>query len=65
MSNGRKKTQWMFAAVAGIVGIVALYFVSQILNTHQSVNASAGNESGIDASIIADRTRAAAPDMSD
>ena len=64
MSNGRKKTQWMFAAVAGIVGIVALYFVSQILNTHQSVNASAGNESGIDASIIADRTRAAAPEMS-
>jgi len=65
MSNSsRKRAQWVFAAVAGSIGIVALYFVSQILNTHQAVNAGPNARGGIDASIIADRTRAAAPEMS-
>lgn len=64
MSKNRKRSQWIFASVVIFIGIGALYFVSQILNTHQSVNANTGTQSGIDSSIIADRTRATSPEMS-
>ena len=60
----RQRSQWIIAAVLGIAGLAALWFISQILNNQQGAFASSDPKSGINTSIIADRTRAASPEMS-
>lgn len=64
MSKSRQRSQWIIAAILGVGGLIGLYFISQILNNHQGAFASGADESGINTSIIADRTRAASPEMS-
>lgn len=60
----RQRSQWIVAGILGVAGLGGLWSISQILNTHESVLAGTGPESGISTSIIADRTRAASPEMS-
>ncbi|WP_342075158.1 TrbI/VirB10 family protein [Yoonia sp. SS1-5] len=64
MSKSRQRSQWIIAGVLGSLGLLALYSISQILNNHQGAFAAGTGESGINTSIIADRTRAASPEMS-
>ena len=62
--TSRKRQQWIIAGVLGSVGLIGLYSVSQILNTSGGALAAFQEESGITTTMIADRTRAASPEMS-
>lgn len=62
--SSRQRSQWIIASVLGVSGLGALWFVSQILNNNEGGFASVNSESGVTTSMIADRTRAASPEMS-
>lgn len=62
--QSRKKSQMIVAGVLGVAGIGGLWVVSQILNTDDGGFAGGPAESGVTTTMIADRTRAAAPEMS-
>ena len=65
MSNAsRRNKQLIIAGVLGAVGFGALYVVSQTLNGTTPGLPVGQDESGVTTTMIADRTRAAAPEMS-
>ncbi len=65
MSNtSRRHKQLIIAGMIGVVGLGAMYVVSQTLNNGTSGLPTLQAESGVTTTMIADRTRAAAPEMS-
>lgn len=63
-TSSRKKSQIVIASGLGVLGVGGLWFVSQILNTNDGGYVGRQTESGVTTTMIADRTRAAAPEMS-
>ncbi len=65
MSNtSRRNKQLIIAGMMGVVGLGAMFVVSQTLNTGGPGIPTGQAESGVTTTMIADRTRAAAPEMS-
>lgn len=63
-ASQRQRSQWIIASVLGVVALGGLWFISQILNNQGGAFATASQDSGIETTMIADRTRAASPEMS-
>lgn len=61
--SNRSRNQWIVFGVLGSLFLGGLWFISQVLNTDGGALALSG-ESGVNTSIIEDRTRAASPEMS-
>ncbi|MEJ8563439.1 TrbI/VirB10 family protein [Yoonia sp. GPGPB17] len=65
MSNtSRRNKQLIIASMCGAVGLGAMFVVSQTLNSSTPGLPIGQSESGVTTTMIADRTRAAAPEMS-
>jgi len=62
--TSRKRSQWIVAAGLGALALGGLWFVSQILNNPDGGFTSVHSQSGVSTTMIADRTRAASPEMS-
>ena len=65
MSNStRKKSQLIFAGLLVSIALIAIFIVSQTLNSGTRNPSLSQSESGVTTTLIADRTSAAAPEMS-